>query len=142
MSAKLARKLSARADIVLSCCFINCWYILIVLSFCSQVWVDVWLSTSLGRQQHKQRAIFVESFWWFLHRTTAFGVDVNEADGEMLFSAVLTHCPKLSVQHCPTNMVRCDYLCYVELNTISWSTFIVNFVFRLCCDVYLTFTTY
>lgn len=72
--------------------------------------MGVWLSTSLGRQQHKRRAIFVESFSWFLHRTTAFGVDVNETDGEMLFSAVLTHCPALSVRHCPTNMVRNGHL--------------------------------
>eukprot|EP01032_Pedospumella_encystans_P009838 gene9838-11551_t len=69
-----------------------------------KVWVDVWLSTSLGRQQHKQRAVFVESFWWFLHRTTAFGVDVNDDDAEVLFSAVLSRCPELSVLHCPTNM--------------------------------------
>lgn len=72
--------------------------------------MDVWLSTALGRQQHKQRAVFVESFWWFLHRTTAFGVDAQEADGEKLFSAVLRHCPALSVLHCPANMVSCDFL--------------------------------
>ena len=70
------------------------------------------MSTSLGRQQHKQRAVFVESFWWFLHRTTAFGVDVNEGDAEVLFSAVLNHCPPLSVLHCPTNMVSCDFFAY------------------------------
>ena len=105
------------------------------------------MSTSLGRPQHKQRAVFVESFWWFLHRTTAFGVDVNDDDAEVLFSAVLAHCPELSVLHCPTNMVslqdflkNClDFLYFFftiyELTHLLQFCFVFVFVLFLFCTL-------
>lgn len=70
-----------------------------------QLWTNVWLRSSLGRSQHAQRAVFVESLWWFLHRTTSFGVEPRGEEVQALFQATVECVPGVSVLHCPANMV-------------------------------------
>ena len=67
----------------------------------------MWLGSALGRSQHKQRAVFVESLWWFLHRTTSFGVEPRGEEVRRLCEASVQCLPAVSVLHCPGNMVSC-----------------------------------
>jgi hypothetical protein len=64
------------------------------------------MGTAAGRRDHKSRGVFIEAFWWFLHRTTGFNVDVNTADFESLCGSVQKLQPFLSTENCPDNMVR------------------------------------
>ncbi|KAJ1428557.1 hypothetical protein B484DRAFT_66456 [Ochromonadaceae sp. CCMP2298] len=40
------------------------------------------MGQDLGTVVGRSRGLIVESWWWFLHRTSAFGVDVDEGEGE------------------------------------------------------------
>lgn len=64
------------------------------------------MGSEAGRRDHRARGIFIESFWWFLHRTTGFNVEANIADFESLCESVQQSQPFLSTEHCPDNMVR------------------------------------
>jgi len=67
------------------------------------------MSSELGKEATHARAIFLESLWWFLHRTSGFTLDVNSPpslkeafDG---FSVAVSETQSIDSSLCPQNMV-------------------------------------
>ena len=72
------------------------------------------MTTALGKSSHHARTLFVESLWWFLYRTSGFGVEVHADDLAMLYGNIQILQPWLCPQLCPDNAVRAMdcILCY------------------------------
>jgi hypothetical protein len=80
-----------------------------------QAWVEVWLSTPLGAAEHSSRGMFVEALWWFLHRTSAFSVEVRADDLAVLHGALEALQPWLCPASCPDNTVRKSSVCHLPI---------------------------
>jgi hypothetical protein len=55
--------------------------------------------------------MFVEALWWFLHRTSAFSVEVRAEDLAVLHGALETLQPWLCPASCPDNTVGNLLMC-------------------------------
>jgi hypothetical protein len=74
-----------------------------------QMWVEVWMDSALSTAMCVERGLLVGSLWWFLHRTSCFGVEVRAEDLALLYGAVETLQPGLWPARCPDNAVSASF---------------------------------